>query len=225
MKEDKSYASEYVNLQWSVYREDPEVAISLLNDFYDQYSEQDLNGELKIMINASKGNILYVNGHLERALPIYKELMHEMPRSSIIYTSMLERVSTILISFNKREEAISPVVDYLNKEQISWNNTLIMLKVLCVNNESIELEKFRSHIDWVAQDLGLAVPHQTVMEDVEYLVRENSAANRRHMSLSISYNALSSEDRVEMLEKYIADEQVGFYRNLAIKKLNDQKDR
>jgi hypothetical protein len=143
MNEDKSYASEYADLQRTISQEEPEVAISLLNDFYNKYSDQDLKGELKTMINASKGNILFVNGQLKQALHIYKELIRELPSSSGLFTSMVERIAIILISANKREEAIAVVVDYLNKEQVSWNNTLILLKLLCINNESKQLEKFR----------------------------------------------------------------------------------
>ena len=72
--------------------------------------------------------------------------------------------------------------------------------------------------------IGFGITTQQCFGGCRILGKGNSAANRRHMALSISYNALSREDRIEMLEKYIADEHVGFYRNLAIKKLNDQKD-
>ena len=219
MMNDKNYVVEHANLMRTIYRIEPATAILLLNDFYKKYADQDANGELKTTTTSSIGNILYKNGDFEEALVIYKELMQNSSRESILHSSFLEKVVDILIRLNRRSKAFFLVDDYLNKKQISWNNTLILLKLLFVNNELHRLETFRSHIDWVAKELGLEISHNDTMHDVEYLVKEHSEASLRHMIFSVAYSKVSDQDRIEVLEKYIAEENVNFYKNIAVKKL------
>ena len=59
------------------------------------------------------------------------------------------------------------------------------------------------------------------MQDVEYLVKEHSDAGLRHMIFSVAYSKVSDQDRIEVLEKYITEENVNFYKNIAIKKLTE----
>ena len=219
MMNGKNYVIEYADLMRTIYRTEPAAAILLLNDFYKKYADQDANGELKTNTTSSIGNILYQNGDFKEALIIYKELMQNSLRESILYTSFLEKVVDILIRLNKKNEAFCLLEDYLNKTQISWNNTFILLKLLLENKEFKRLEKFKAHIDWVAKELGLEISHIDVMHDVEYLVKEHSEASLRHMIFSVAYSKVSDQDRIEVLEKYIAKENVNFYKNIAVKKL------
>ena len=41
------------------------------------------------------------------------------------------------------------------------------------------------------------------------------------MIFSVAYSKVFDQDRIEVLEKYIAEENVNFYKNIAIKKLTE----
>ena len=96
---------------------------------------------------------------------------------------------------------------------------MILLKLLLVNNVLNRLEVFKPQIAWVAKELGLEISHNSVSEDLNYLVKEDLDAGQRHMVFTIALSKVSDEGLVDMLEKYIAGEYVGFYKKKAKKKL------
>lgn len=83
----------------------------------------------------------------------------------------------------------------------------------------------------LANELGIELRENDLVEpsnlsqSVKELSQKNQDANRRYSRVLIELDEIEDDSQAEgLLRKYISEETVGYYRNLAIKELDELED-
>lgn len=101
------------------------------------------------------------------------------------------------------------------------------MDILEESHEKLPIQ-YQYLVQSLANDLGIEgfsnglLESSSLNQSIREVSQKNQEANRRYSQMLIQLDEIEDDDQAEgLLRKYISEESVGYYRNLAIQELDD----
>ncbi|MEC4816997.1 MAG: hypothetical protein SAK29_27570 [Scytonema sp. PMC 1069.18] len=217
----------YRHLQAENYQE----ALEIINNFYQTKANRDENNLLKHKCDSWTALIFEKQGRDREALSLYKSLAHVMGQNHTLFTYYQVDVARVLHKLGNNKEArieIEKVLENSIDSSISDKLTALNLYIDILEDCHEKLEhKYQPLVKKLATELGMLREKDwskatNLSQSVKELSYKNQEANKRYSRLLIELDQVEDDSQAEvLLRKYISQESVGYYRNLAMKELDE----
>lgn len=222
----------------AIYRhlqtEDYHQALEIVNNFSRASADRDENNWLKHKCDSWKALIFEKQERYQEALSLYKSLAQFMGPSHTLFTYIQVDVARVLHKIGNNKSAILEIEKALESQYSSISDKLTALNlyvdILEYWHESLPIQQ-QILLKRLANELGIDWRENDLLEPsnlnqaVKELSQRNQEANRRYSRMLIALDEIEDDSQASgLLRKYISSESVGYYRNLAIKELDELED-
>ncbi|GAA6624228.1 hypothetical protein [Scytonema sp. NUACC26] len=218
----------YKHLQTENYQE----ALEVVSNFSKTIANQDENDYLKNKYDSWKALILEKLGRYSEALPLYKSLAQVIGAEDTLFTYFQVDVARVLHKLGNYKEAILEI----EKALADCKDSSISDKLTALNLYADILEechetlnkRYQLLVENLADQLGIKVEDNRCLDSsylsqlVKELSQKNHEANRRYSRMLIEVDGIEDDRQAEnLIEQYISQESVSYYRHLAMKALDE----
>ena len=219
----------------AIYRylqtEDYQKAIENLNDFCLK-SDRDENSSLKHKCDSWRALIFEKQGKYWEALSLYKSLAQIIGKEHTLFAYLQVDVARVLHKLGDTKSAMLEIektfespMDALTSDKLTALNLYVdLLK----EDRNTLPAKYQSLVKHLVENLGIELRENDWLapshlnHSVKELFQKNREANRRYSQMLIELDKMDDDDQAKgILREYISEERVGYYRNLAIKELDE----
>lgn len=218
----------YQYLQTEQYQE----ALEILDNFSRTKADKDGSHGVKHKCDSWKALIFEKQGRYQEALSLYQALAQGMGAKPTFLTYLQVDIARVLHKLGNHQEAITEIEKALEEpvdSSISDRLTALNLYVNILEefHEKLPIQ-YQYLVQSLADDLGIEgfsnglLEPSSLNQSIREVSQKNQEANRRYSRMLIELDKIEEDDQVEgLLRKYISQETVGYYRNLAIQELDD----
>ncbi len=209
-------------------------ALEIITNFYQTKADRDENNLLKHKCDSWTALIFENLGRDREALSLYKSLAQVMGQNHTLFAYFQVDVARVLhkLGNNKEarieiEKALEESIDSSISDKLTALNLYISILEEC--HETLA-HQYQPLVKKLATELGVlreneCLESSNLSQLVKELSHKNQEANKRYSRLVIEIDRVEDDSQAEfLLRKYISEESVGYYRNLAMKELNELVD-
>lgn len=207
-------------------------ALETLNDFYRVNVDKYDNILLTYKCDSWKALILEKQGKYQEALLFYQALAEAMGRQHPMFTylqldavRLLDKLGNYKQAIIELEKILIPTIDNSISEKLTALNLYVEI---CQNCQEEVGSKYHNLVAHLVNELGIDCQEKDLLKpsnirsEIKDLYLKNQEANQRYSRMLIELDTIEEDSQAEVFIKgYIAQESVGYYRNLALKQLED----
>lgn len=209
---------------------EPERAFALLEEMRITYAMRDHDGWLDRSLRGHKAFIFSQNGRQEEALLILQRLAGEFSPGTDDHLATQAAIAVDLEALGRFREALEALENGLNVASGRYVLGALTLfdvyaRIADQLGEPVP-STYRGLFDEVMRAWGIEVPEELYSREslsaaVTFASEGKRAASRRHRRLRNVMQRSPESERAKLLNQYIEEEQVGFYRDMARRELED----
>ena len=214
-------------------------ALNTLDEFYKSHANQDNKDMLLSTCNPWKASIFEEQGLYSQALALYQEIFQTNALEDWMSRITQINIARVLLEMERDEEVIEEIEKILAKNPESPFDLLLALEIYIPALQNLQKDlpsQVKSLVEFVSENIGIEIAKESLVslddfsQAVEKLSHHNHEANRRYRELIIELHKAKNSDlddssyfefEKSLLQEYISEETVGYYRNLATERLDE----
>jgi len=212
----EQFAALFKKIVLSRYPLDAVAEVEALYKGHDSHPDHE---EIKLHGESLISAIYFYNDLPDRSLRIDLEILRTLPSDDSMYYTIINRAVMSSSRSERNAEMLPFVLNYLENPAQEFYKILFLLHWYVQHypgNGDREFEKYMPKLSSIAAEMGAALDEaKPFSESVVFLVSEFHRADKDLHALRVAYRDEAKERFAEVLDEFLANEPLLFFRNQA----------